>query len=88
MLPSLDLWHDLTCGGGVFVAVGERGTFFTSTDGLVLSSVILPLKIGIASTGSGGRITLNWTGEGVLEEASVVTGPWTPVDPHSTANSY
>jgi hypothetical protein len=118
-LPSLDLWQDLACGGGVFVAVRDRGALFTSNDGLdwtprdsgvtdrlnavryinrrflivgddgiVLSSAILPLKIGITSAGNGGPITLNWTGEGVLEEATVVTGPWTPMDPQPAANLY
>jgi hypothetical protein len=32
-----------------------------------------------------GQITLSWTGTGVLEEATVITGPWTPVSPQPSS---
>ena len=34
-----------------------------------------PVFSGITSTG--GQITIEWTGDGTLEEASAITGPWT-----------
>jgi hypothetical protein len=35
----------------------------------------------VSSTVSGGRITLTWTGAGILESAPAVNGPWTAVTP-------
>jgi hypothetical protein len=32
-----------------------------------------------------GEVTLSWTGTGTLEEADVITGPWTPVTPQPTS---
>jgi hypothetical protein len=66
----------------------DRRFLIVGDDGVVLSSAILPLKIRIARSGTSGPITLSWTGVGVLEEATAITGPWMPAHPQPAANRY
>ena len=37
---------------------------------------------------SDGEITLTWSGEGVLEWAPDVEGPWNPVEPAPSSTTY
>ncbi|HXP61366.1 MAG TPA: hypothetical protein VN829_12795, partial [Dongiaceae bacterium] len=43
-----------------------------------------PLKF-LTSTASQGKLTLTWTGTGILQWAPAVTGPWTAVSGNPTS---
>ncbi len=63
---------------------GSGGGNWMGIDYVQLNHAQLAL---LPPTISGGQITLNWTGSGVLESAPAITGPWTEVQGATTPYS-
>jgi hypothetical protein len=60
-------------------ASNNNANHFTYLGVLKVQPAVVPPQITSANV-SGGQITLEWTGGGVLESAPSVTGPWTAVE--------
>jgi len=60
-------------------AANNNGNHFTYLGVLKIQPVLVPAQF-LPPVISAGRITLEWTGGGVLESAPTVLGPWNPVD--------
>lgn len=66
----------------------DRRFLIVGDEGVVLSSATIPLALKIAHAGPDGPVTLTWSGGGILEQATAITGPWTPVDPPPDLSTF
>jgi hypothetical protein len=66
----------------------DRRFLIVGDEGVVLSSATIPLALKIARAGPDDPVTLTWSGGGILEQATAITGPWTPVDPPPDLSTF